>query len=313
MQNVLAGSWNWVRPLQTGIKHASFDLKNNHARYRFFPGQKKEATMTDGRIRLERKNKIAIVIMDRPERKNAFDGSMFNDLEQVTWKLEADLPRAVILTGAGNQAFCAGFDVNLDNPMTAEFLDAVNKKNTAMAGEVIQRMRRAVDGFVGLPAPLIACVNGPAYGGGAELATRCDLRVMDIGAKLCFSEVRLGLMPDWGGGACLARLVGPAHATDLILTARVVNATEAAGMGWVNRLSDKGRGLDDAVALAEQISRNGPKAVRHALAVLRQSRDLPLKAALDKEAQAAAELIATGECIHGITAFMEKKAPRFPD
>jgi len=273
----------------------------------------KEAAMTDNMIRLERKKKIAIVTMDRPEKKNAFDGSMFKALEQVTRELEQDLPRAVVLTGGGDKAFCAGFDVNLENPMAAEFLDAVNKKDTALAGKVIQHIRRAVDGFVCLPVPVIAGINGLAYGGGAELAIRCDLRVMDIGARLCFSEVRLGLMPDWGGGACLARLVGPAHAADLILTARVVKAEEAASIGLINRVSDKGHCLDDAMNLAEQISRNGPKAISHALSVLRQSRDLPLKAALDKEAEVAAKLIASGECIHGIKAFMEKKDPRFPD
>ena len=273
----------------------------------------REIIMTDNRIRLERKNRIAIVFMDRPEKKNAFDAAMFEALEKVTRELEQDLPRAVVLTGADDRSFCAGFDINLENPMTEEFLDAVNKKDTALAGKLINRMRRAVDGFVNLPVPLIAAVNGSAYGGGVELATRCDLRVMDIGAELCFSEVRLGLMPDWGGGACLARLVGHAHAADLILTARVVKADEALRMGLINRVSDKGRCLDDAIKLAELIGQNGPTAIRHALAVLRQSRDLPLKEALGREAEAAADLIASGECIHGITAFMERKQPKFPD
>ena len=269
--------------------------------------------MTDNRIRLERKNKIAMVFMDRPDKKNAFDTAMFEALEKVTRELEQDCPRAVVLTGAHDQSFCAGFDINLENPMTKEFLDAVNKKDTALAGKIINGMRRAIDGFVNLPVPIIAAVNGPAYGGGAELAIRCDLRVMDIGAELCFSEVKLGLMPDWGGGPCLARLVGHAHAADLILTARVVKADEALRMGLINRVSDKGRCLDDAMNLAEQISQNGPKAIRHALSVLRQTRDLPLKEALGKEAEAAANLIASGECIHGITAFMERKQPEFPD
>ena len=269
--------------------------------------------MTDNRIRLERKNKIAVVFMDRQEKKNAFDTAMFEALEKITLELEQDLPRAVVLTGADDQSFCAGFDVNLENPMTEEFLDAVNKKDTALAGKLINRMRHAIDGFVDLPVPLIAAINGPAYGGGVELATRCDLRVMEIGAELCFSEVRLGLMPDWGGGPCLARLVGHAHATDLILTARVVKADEALRMGLINRVSDKGCCLDDAIKLAELISQNGPKAIRHALAVLRQSRNLPLKEALGREAEAAAKLIASGECIYGIIAFMEKKEPKFPD
>ena len=269
--------------------------------------------MTDNRIRLERKNKIAVVYMDRPGKNNAFDMSMFEALEQVTRELERDHPRAVVLTGNSDRAFCVGFDVGLENPMTTDFLDAVNNKDTALAEKLINRMRHVIDGFVGLPVPIIAAVNGLAYGGGMELATRCDLRVMDIGAELCFSEVRLGLMPDWGGGACLARLVGPAHASDLILTARVVKADEAVRIGLVNRVSDKGRCLDDAMELAEQISRNGPKAISHALALLRQSRDLLLKEALAKEAEAAAKLIVSGECIHGISAFMEKKVPRFPD
>ncbi len=189
--------------------------------------------MTDTRIRLERKNKIALVVMNRPEKKNAFDMAMFEALEQVTLELERDLPRAVVLTGADDRAFSAGFDVTLENPMTEEFLDAVNKKDTTLARKIIKQMRRAVDGFVNLPVPIIAAVNGPAYGGGMELAS--------------------------------------------------------------------------------QISQNGPKAIRHALAVLRQSRDLSLKNALDKEAELAADLIASGECIHGITAFMEKKPAQFPD
>lgn len=250
--------------------------------------------------------------MDRPEKNNAFDRSMFDALKEVTLQLEKDPPRVVVLTGAGDRAFCAGFDVGLDNPMTEEFLGAVNKKDTDLAGKIVRDMRLAIDGFVCLQVPIIAAVNGLAYGGGAELAARCDLRVMDRGGELCFSEVRLGLMPDWGGGVCLARLVGSAHAADLILTARAIKADEAAKIGLINRVSPKGCCLDDAVNLAQQISQNGPKAVRHALGVLRETHDLPLKEALEKETRTAAELIASGECIHGITAFMEKKTPRFP-
>ena len=146
-----------------------------------------------------------------------------------------------------------------------------------------------------------------------ELATRCDLRVMDRTAQLCFSEVRLGLMPDWGGSPYLTRLVGSAVASDLVLTARTVNADEALKIGLVNRVSDKGRSVNEALNLAEQIEQNGPRAVRHALAVIRQSQGMSLEKALELEAETAAELIASGECMHGITAFMEKKKPEFPD
>jgi len=120
-------------------------------------------------------------------------------------------------------------------------------------------------------------------------------------------------VPDWGGGPYLTKLVRSAVASDLILTARTVNAEEALRIGLVNRVSEVGRSVHDAFSLAEQIAQNGPKAVRHALAVIRQSRDLPLGKALELEAETAAELIVSGECMHGITAFMEKKKPEFPD
>ena len=146
-----------------------------------------------------------------------------------------------------------------------------------------------------------------------ELATRCDLRVMDQTAQLCFSEVRLGLMPDWGGGPYLTKLVGSAIASDLILTAREVNAEEALQLGLVNRVSSQGQSVDEAFMLADQIAQNGPRAVRHALTVIRQSQGMSLEKALELEAETAAELIASGECIHGIAAFLEKKKPEFPD
>ncbi|MFZ3047960.1 MAG: enoyl-CoA hydratase/isomerase family protein [Desulfatirhabdiaceae bacterium] len=269
--------------------------------------------MTDRKIQLEIKNKIALVTMNRAGKKNAFDESMFAGLEQITDELMQNLPRAIVITGDGDEAFCSGFDVNPENPLVADFLEVLGKNDIIPARRLVNRIRKAVDGFIALPVPIIAAINGLAYGGGMELATRCDLRVMDRTAQLCFSEVRLGLMPDWGGGPYLTRLVGSAVASDLILTARIVNAEEALKIGLVNRVSEKGRSVEEAFNLAEQIAQNGPNAIRHALAVIRQSRDLPLEKALELEAEMAAELIVSGECIHGITAFMEKKKPEFPD
>ncbi len=269
--------------------------------------------MSDGSVKLERKDKIAIVTMNRENRKNAFDEAMFQCLEDVAGELKKDLPRAVVLTGAGDEAFCAGFDVNPDNPMVNDILKVLESNDAKPAGKLIQRIRKAVDAFIELPVPIIAAINGLAYGGGAELSTRCDLRVMDPSALICFSEVKLGLMPDWGGTPYLTELVGSAVASDLILTARTVNSDEALKMGLVNRVSDKGGSVEQALDLAGQIAENGPRAVRHALSVIRESRDLPFKKALELEAQTAAKLIATGEFMHGVTAFMEKKPPQFPD
>lgn len=264
-------------------------------------------------IRLHRQQHLAVVTLDRPQRRNAFDADMFDELERVTAELKKRLPRAVIITGAGSNAFCAGFDVNPDNPMVAGIMDAVSAHDEGPARTMIARLRRSVDGFIGLPVPLIAALNGLAYGGGAELAVRCDLRVIDPGAVICFSEVRLGLMPDWGGGATLARLIGPSKAADLVLTARQVEAEEALQLGLVNRVSSAGTVLDEAISLGEAISQNGPQAVRRALAVIRQSPQMSLDDALDLEAGHAAALIASAECVYGVAAFLEKKAPEFPD
>lgn len=269
--------------------------------------------MSEGKIRLERKGPVAVVIIDRPGRRNAFDENMFNELASVTAELKYSLPRAVILTGGGNKVFSAGFDVNPDNPMVTRMAAAVEKHDRGPAADAIHQLRNIIDDFISLPIPIIAALNGIAYGGGAELATRCDMRVMDPEAVICFSEVKLGLMPDWGGGATLAHLVGSAAAADLILTARKVKAQEALRLGLVNRVSMPGHALEGAAEIAEQIAKNGPRAVAQALQIIRQSRNLTLEQTLDLEAERAIDLIVSGECVYGITAFLEKKEPEFPD
>ncbi len=269
--------------------------------------------MSDQRIAIERRGYVAIVTLNRPKRLNAFDQTMFAALEQAAAALAAEPPRAVVVTGAGERAFSAGFDVNPENPMLAALGTAIEAQDHGTVAQAIREMRRAVDRFTALPMPVIAALNGQAFGGGAELAVRCDLRVMDPAAVLCFSEVRLGLMPDWGGGATLAALVGASRAADLILTARECSAAEALDLGVVNRISAPGQALADAQDLVEAIAANGPRAVRSALAVIRGSREQPLAAALDAEEARAVELILAGECLHGIAAHLSGKAPVFPN
>ena len=263
-------------------------------------------------VLLERKDHVAVVTFNRPGRRNAFDENMWTGLEQVVAQLKSQIPRVVVVTGAG-KSFCAGFDVNPDNPQVSGLIGAVEKRERAPVEALIRRLQETVDSLVGLPVPVIAAVNGDAYGGGAELASRCDLRVMDKTAVFCFSEARLGLMPDWGGGPGLTRLIGASRAADMILTGRKVAADEALSIGLVNRISAPGLALAEAVTLAETIARNGPRAVRHALTVIRKAAELPMKAALDLEREQAVSLIVSGECVHGITAFLSKQKPVFPD
>lgn len=256
---------------------------------------------------------VALVTLDRPDKRNAFNDTMFSSLEAVTVQLEKNMPRVIVLTGAGDKAFCAGFDVNPNNPMNTDMLKSVEEADEAPTRKLIDRIRAVVDRFVSLPVPIIAAVNGQAYGGGAEMATRCDLRVMDPEAVICFSEVRLGLMPDWGGSPALVQLVGPAVASDVVLTARRISAEEAFSLKLTNRISQPGRCLETAVEFANEIAANGPRAVRSALKVIRQGPSLSLSAGLTLEADEAISLITSGEYLHGVAAFLEKKKPVFPD
>jgi len=268
--------------------------------------------MSEYGVRLERKDKVAVITFNRPERRNAFNEAMWSGLEQTVQELQESLPRVIIVTGSG-KAFCAGFDINPDNPQISGLIEWVQKKERAPVETLIKRMQSAVNDLVTLPVPVIAAINGDAYGGGAELASRCDLRVMDPQAVICFAEVKLGLMPDWGGGPGLTRLIGASQAADMILTGRKVGANEALRIGLVNRISVPGMALDEAMAMAEIIAKNGPRAVRHALTVIRQSHELTMKQALALECQEAVTLITSGECIQGITAFLSKQPPEFPD
>jgi len=275
--------------------------------------EKEDYSMPEAYVRLEYQGNVATITLDRPRKRNALNEGMFSHLEAVTAKLKTNPPRVVILTGEGDAAFCAGFDVSLDNPMNEYLLQAAEKKDAALALKSVGRVRSVTDALTALPIPIIAAVNGQAFGGGAEIAVRCDLRVMDPAAVICFSETRLGLMPDFGGTPNLVRLVGPSVAADLILTARKISAHEALDLKLVNRISAPGKALEEAFALAESIAANGPRAVRAALEVIRRCQDLPLNEALALELDRAASLIASGEFLHGIAAFIGKKTPDFPD
>lgn len=269
--------------------------------------------MTTEDLHLERRGPVAVLTLDRPERQNAFNDRMFAALDRVTRELRDRPPRAVVITGGGDKAFCAGFDIHPTNPMVSGLIDAVEKKHLAPARELIRHIRKIVDAFADLPVPIIAAINGLAYGGGAELAVRCDFRVMDPNAVICFSEVRLGLMPDWGGGAALVHLIGRSRAADVLLTARKIQAGEAINVGLVNRICPPGDCLETAMDLADQIAANSPRAVHAALSLIRQSRDLTFNQTLDLEMEKAVALIASGEYFFGVSAFLEKRKPEFPD
>jgi enoyl-CoA hydratase/carnithine racemase len=268
--------------------------------------------MPDGQVTIDRDGAVAVVTLRRPEKKNALNEALWSGLRRAAETLTRDLPRAVIVTGEP-PAFCAGMDVSPDNPQVAGLAQAAQSGDPEPMRALLAGLRPSIDALVGLPVPVIAAVNGLAYGGGAEIAVRCDLRVMSAEAKICFSEVKLGLMPDMGGGVALTRLAGPAVAADLILTARRVGAEEALRLGVVNRVAEAGQALEVARELAEAIAKNGPRAVRASTQLVRRTPDLAEEAALELERDLAVELMASGECIFGVTALMGRSEPQFPD
>ena len=266
----------------------------------------------NGTVTLERDGHVAVVTLNRPEKRNCLNHEMWSGIADAARALRARPPRAVVITGAGS-AFSAGMDVSPTNPQISSLVEAAQNHDPEPMRGLLREVRPAFDALVGLPVPVIAAINGLAFGGGAELAVRCDLRVMDPEATICFSETRLGLMPDVGGGVALTRLLGPGVATDLVLTARRVGAEEALRLGLVSRMSAPGRALEDALALGREIAANGPRATRAALEVIRQTLDLSEADALALERENAAQLMASGECAHGLAALMSRTPPEFPD
>jgi enoyl-CoA hydratase/carnithine racemase len=268
--------------------------------------------MPNGTVTIDREGAIAIVTLRRPEKRNALNEALWSGMREAASTLSKALPRAVIVTGE-DPAFCAGMDLGPDNPQMGGLASAAQSRDPGPMRELLEGLRPSIDALVSLEVPVIAAINGLAFGGGAELAVRCDLRVMNRDAELCFSEVRLGLMPDMGGGVALTRLVGPAVAADLILTARRVRGDEALRLGVVNRVAEPGATLEAARELAKAIAANGPRAVRASLDVIRRTPDLTEEAALELERERAAHLMASGECLHGVTALMTRSEPKFPD
>ncbi len=241
------------------------------------------------------------ITLSRPEVRNALDERALQGLGAALAQAEADpAVRAVVITGAGEQAFSAGADI--------AFLAR------AAAPEVGALARLAVDTFHRIEAcakPVIAALNGHALGGGLELAEACWLRVSAEHARLGHPEVRIGAVAGWGGTTRLARLVGRGRAAELLLTGRTVTAGEALALGLVNRVVPGARLREEAAALAGEVAAQAPAAVRLTWRALHRGLNVPLEesTALGAEAfQAAAE---AEDFREGTRAFPEKRPPAF--
>jgi enoyl-CoA hydratase/carnithine racemase len=205
-------------------------------------------------VRLEKNGPLAWVTLDRPEVMNALSYPTLGRLGEICAELAGDDEvRAVLITGAGEKAFCAGADlkerVDFDEEQTRAFVARIGDTFSAVAA---------------LPQPTIAVLNGVAYGGGLELALACDLRVARSGAKLGLTETALAIIPGAGGTQRLPSVVGIARAKEMILTAKRLDATEAERIGLVNAVAPPGELRAAAESMAAAIAACGPLAVRAA-------------------------------------------------
>ena len=251
---------------------------------------------------VERAGAIATITLNRPEALNALDLVMRRELAAVLDELEPDeAARVVVLTGAGGH-FCAGGDVKT---MRA-------RRHSAAEGRArVESLNRLVLRLVDFPKPTIAMVDGYAVGAGSNLALCCDLIVASDRAK--FGELfwKIGLVPDGGGTWLLSRVVGLARAKELIFTADIIDAAEAARIGLVNRVVPAAELATTTRALAEKIAGGPPAVLRMAKHMVNRAATSALAAALDLEAFSQGIAISSEDHQEGLAAFFDKRTPKF--
>ena len=250
-------------------------------------------------LRFESNGNVATVTLDRPRVMNALNRALFDDLEAVFLQLASSPEvRAVILTGAGEKAFAAGADISE--------LSGIN----AVEGQALSARGQSVfDLIENCGKPVVAAINGFALGGGCELAMACTIRLASDTARLGQPEVKLGLIPGYGGSARLPRLVGKGAALKLLLTGEAVPAAEALRMGLVDEVLPAAELLPRARALASAIAANAPLAVRSCIETVNAGYDLPLTAALELEAARFGLACSTADKQEGTAEFLAKRAP----
>jgi len=252
-------------------------------------------------VLVERDGHIAHLILNRPESLNAIDNTLGEELGAACDSLAADTDVwAIIFRGAGERAFCAGADLKARRDFTPEQWQAQR--------ELFRRMFKQLRD---VPQPMIAAVHGYALGGGTELAMLADFVVASDDAVFGLTEVSLGIIPGGGGTQSLPRLIGRNRAKELIFSARRIRAAEALDLGMVNHVVPRAELVTKATALAQEIMKNSPFAVRQAKWAIDQGSDLPFEDGLQREHEAYMRAIASEDRREGIAAFNERRPPQF--
>lgn len=252
-------------------------------------------------IELSRVEEFALIRLNRPQALNALSFALVEDLARALDEVAASEARALLVTGAGDKAFCAGADIG------------------ELAGRTLAQTRRgaergqAVLAKIGrLPMPSVAIVNGYAFGGGLELALACTFRLATPNAKMALPEIRLGLVPGYGGTQRLPRVVGEARALEMILTGKPVDAQTALAWGLASRVLE-GDPLAAGIAFAREFSGYSLPALAFAREAVQRALDTPVHEGLRIEADLSTLAFQTGDAAEGMAAFMAKRKPAFRD
>lgn len=250
----------------------------------------------------EQRGLVAVLTLNRPERRNALDTATVRALDELL----AGLPerrdiRALVITGAGDKAFCAGADLKEREGMGPD-----------QVRQFLRTIRSAFRRLELLPQAVIGAAGGAALGGGLELLLACDLRLASSTATFGLTETTLAIVPGAGGTQRLSRVIGLSHALDWILSGRMVTAAEAERAGLLTRIVESSAGLlPAAMELAERIAGNGPVAVAQAKRAVRSGFELPLEEAMALEAEAYEAVIPTRDRLEALAAFREKRRPLY--
>ncbi len=252
-------------------------------------------------VELSRIDEFALITLNRPEALNALSFAIVGEISDAIDEAAATDARALLFTGAGTKAFCAGADINE--------LAGRSQMQTRDGTERGQRVFAKLD-RLGIPS--VAVINGYAFGGGLELAMACTFRVAAASAKMGVPEIKLGLFPGYGGTQRLPRLVGQGHAMDMVLTGRTIDAAEAHQIGLVNRVFEDDL-MAGALGFAREFSGFGMVALRLAREAVGRAADTTLDEGLKVEADLSTMVFQTEDAKEGTAAFLEKRKPDFRD
>ncbi|HWP06579.1 MAG TPA: enoyl-CoA hydratase [Polyangiaceae bacterium] len=250
----------------------------------------------------ERRGKVALLRLNRPESLNALDRTLVDALGDALEKASADPDvRAIVLSGEGG-AFCSGADLK----------EALRELDAGLSlGERLASFQKSIRTIAGAAQPVIAAVDGPAVGFGADLALACDIRVLSERAYFEEKFVAIGLMPDGGGTFHLPRLLGFGRALELLLLGERIDARRALELGLTSRVLPPGEHLEAALTLATRLAEGPPLALAAIKRATRASVDGTLSDALAREAEGQAELLASEDLREGVAAWMAKRKPSF--